>query len=166
MENSNNPFDMEAQWLSDSSPIFKAIRDFIFQDELTQTTESSTDGDLAEVVKIIEKGIIEATTALLSPSDDETISSTAANVHTDPITILKIEEESNNFNDRIGLNSFHDRFDLPKKQESLSSVFNVTVACSNCYESLDICVKKCFSTHNCNDIQRQGNFSLLLSESF
>lgn len=146
-------------WDTDSSPLLKAIRDFLFagEDGLLETTEEPNEDPTEEIVKILEKGLIEATTMLLNPPDDEPSTTTSEDPISEPISITKIENEgSDTLFDRIGINLMN--FATSDKRQSLS-VTNITTSCSTCYDSLDTCVRQCFVNHNCNDVQRQGTYN-------
>lgn len=140
----------DLSWDADSSPILKAIRDFIFHagDEL-ETLDRNED-PTEEIVKILGKSLIEATTMFLTPSDEPLV--TSEKPQAEQISIVKIENEhSDSLLDRIGLNVAS----LSDNSRSLS-VTNTTTACSNCYDALEMCVQKCFTVHNCHDVQRRG----------
>lgn len=143
----------EANWDADSSPLFKALRDFIFQsgeDEL-EAEEHNTEETTEAIVRIIEKGLIEATTMFLNPSDEQL---TSPNPRSNSISITKIENEAPaTFADRIGSNMAEQS---DSQTNGLISIGNITKACSSCYNELQTCVQQCFVSYNCHDVQRKS----------
>lgn len=153
------------------SPLLQVIRDFLFQARdglldpqgavLRSVTEGPIDERTEKVIKAFERGVIEATTLLVSQVEDFVVS-TMPTV-TDPSFLQTdfLKRSGDAFpieptQEKVNLNDFNS-----KKDSQIDQITSMSASCSNCYNTLQSCVQRCFATSNCNDIERNGKINIL-----
>ncbi|KAG8202158.1 hypothetical protein JTE90_010515 [Oedothorax gibbosus] len=144
------------------SPFLQVIRDFLFQARdglldpegvvLKSVAEGHIDETSEKIIKAFERGVIEATTLLVSHVEDFVVSTmpTISNTSFTQVDLLKRVGDSfpeEPAFERIDSNSLN-------KNERQLQIANLSMSCSNCYDTLQSCVQRCFETNNCNDVER------------
>ncbi|CAL1263467.1 unnamed protein product [Larinioides sclopetarius] len=139
------------------APFFQVLRDFLFQarDGLLDpslSTEGPVDEKTEKFVKLIEHGLVEATTILATHMANSPVLTTPSGI-IDPFSNrqgdipVQIKREKEKSATSSGKN---------KRQSAHTMVANMSTSCSTCYSNLQKCVQQCFVQHNCNDIQRDA----------
>ncbi|GFU54372.1 WAP domain-containing protein [Nephila pilipes] len=145
--------------LQEPAPIFKVIRDFLFQarDGLLDPSIKIADGPVDEkteqFIKLIEHSIVEATTILATQMANTAVSTSPSVSDNSKLSDRQGDIATEIEQEKIVSNAPATK---SKRQTTFDLIANMSTSCSNCYNNLNSCVQQCFKKHNCNDVQREA----------
>ncbi|GIY50526.1 WAP domain-containing protein [Caerostris extrusa] len=149
----------EQDLIEEPVPLFRVLRDFLFQtrdvilDPSATINERPMDEKTEKIVKLIEHGLIEASTILASQVANIPLSTPSSGITVDNSLNRQNDIFIENTPEKLSPNVMLTK---NKRQTTFNLIVNASTSCSSCYNRLQKCVQQCFNEHNCNDIQRDA----------